>query len=154
MQPLINLTPYHLRILENLSKSEYPIPSKILDKNTSYAEKISRGSNRLTIKKVVHDLRLKYIPIIKNSKGYFYARDEKEINNFVKKLEENIKYFEQELYAVKISKKLIKGWYDPNKFCMYVNLPIRSGPDSVKIERFECDEEGNPNIPVGINVIK
>lgn len=153
MPTIINLTTYHLAILQILAQETKPLSSKALHDRVSHNEKLSRFVSRLTITKVIHDLHINHIPICQNSKGYFYAREIKDLNAFILKFEKKIRKDQKELAALRESFNFI-GYYDTGKFVMMVDLPVRTELNTVRMHRFECDESGRPKVPEGITLMR
>lgn len=151
MPSLINLTTYHLAILQILSQEKKPISSSELHERVSHNTKLSGFISRLTIPKVIYDLHCNRIPICKNSRGYFYAREQKDLDKFIKAFEKKIHKDQKELSYLKDSSKFV-GYFE-NDFVIEVDLPVRTKENTVSIQRFPCDVFGKPKIPEGVEII-
>lgn len=93
------------------------------------------------------------MPICQNARGYFYARELKDLYKFIARFEKKVRRDQEELNALRQSINFL-GEYDQDKFVMMVDLPIRTDANTVRLQRFECDMNGMPKIPEGIIVMR
>ena len=150
MIKLLNLTNYHKAVLDIIIKSDKPISAELIHKQVSHSSKISHIMHKLNVKKAVHDLHLFNIPICHNTHGYFYAKSKDDLKQYIEKLEKKIKKNQNELEGLKNSYTNIG-----EKVITYqVTLPVKKGDRTITFMRFDCDDNGDPIIPPGLEIIK
>lgn len=153
MPILVNLTNYHQKVINILSKEtskDRPISKKALESRIKFSSELSRALHRLTLKKVVHDLRMHKLPICQSAKGYFYAHEETELEEFIKKFKAKIRKDQHELQGLIDSKENIHL----EEFTFMKDLVVRTGPNSVEIRPFEIGDDGKPIIPAGVEIVQ
>jgi hypothetical protein len=88
----MNLTNYEQKTLEVLafSSKERPITGKRIANMIGLPYRVS-GMEGADMRAIIHDLRIKGYPICAGDKGYWYAKTDKELNEFIYTLKARIR---------------------------------------------------------------
>lgn len=99
---------------------------------------------------VMDELRAKGFPICSSHIGYFYARRNETVRDFILKLQQKILPFQRTVELMEKTFQNVDKRAD--SFELKITLPVRTN-NGVKYQSFEIDKNGKPIIPEGIEII-
>lgn len=151
MPTLNNLTTYHRAFIEALAKESKPISAKSLrEKIVLEYPKYRSTADSISPKKIIRDLRINCIPVCEKG-GYYYARTVEDLNAYITLIEDKME--EVIVNRLKASGKNV-GYPDRLVFTLFWDMPVRTDRNTVAMEQFEIDLNGQPINIRGLEIMR
>lgn len=150
-----------LRFLCSDTSAEKPVSAVVLAKKMLPSW---RKQSTKFIRSVIYDLQVKGFPICQNGKGYFYARTEKDLTRFLKKIEEDLLIQGKMVTGLKSSISKVgyqflgmtvkkDGTMPADSFHLTVKKPVRTSSGTVAYLDLRVDESGRAILPAGTTLL-